>query len=230
MKDARIRLLLVDDHASFRQSLALLLDGEPDLTVMAQAGRLAAAQAAGVGFDVAIVDLDLPDGNGLTLIEELHVTAPAVRSLILTGSVSRIDLARAVEAGAAGVLHKSVGVDEIVAAVRRLHADELLFSAAEAVALLRLANRARAEERAAHAVLARLSSREREVLQALAEGLGDKEIARRLRISDRTARVHMAHILTKLGVESRLQALVFAVQHGLVTIPGASGPRPSEAL
>ncbi len=221
-----IRVLLVDDHASFRQSLALLLNGEPDLVVAGQAGTLAAARGVLAGIDVAIVDLGLPDGSGLALLAELRAAAPTVRALILTGSDSELAFARAVEAGAAGMLHKSAGTEEIVAAVGRLHAGELLFSAAEAVALLRLANEQRAQEREALAVLGRLSPREREVLRALAEGLGDKEIARRLGISDRTARVHMAHILTKLGVESRLQALMFAVQHGLVVPPARGEPPP----
>ena len=228
MTDAPIRVLLVDDHASFRQSLALLLALEPDLAVVGQAGSLATARPQLAGVDVAILDLDLPDGIGLTLIDELVAASPGAAVLILTGSTNRLDAARAAEVGASGLLHKSTGVEEIVAAVRRLAGGGALFSPAETIALLRLAGRHRERGRAAERLGGSLTAREREVLRALAGGLSDKDLARQLHIAEKTVRAHMVNILGKLGVESRLQALVVAVQHGLVQIPPADADTAGE--
>ena len=218
MSEGTTRVLLVEDHASFRQALALAFGLEPDLVVVGQAGTLAEARPQLKGIDVAVLDLDLPDGAGADLIRELHAVNPAALALIVTASEGRMDLARAVEAGAAGVLHKSVPLTEITAAVRRLCAGELLLSPSELVALMRLAGQQRAEERAARLTLERLTPRERDVLRALAVGLSDKEIAQRLHVSKDTVHTHMVNLLAKLGVESRLQALIFAVRHGVVSL------------
>lgn len=211
-----IRVLLVEDHASFRQALAFMLERESDITVVGQAGSLAEARRLLAGVDVAILDLGLPDGNGMVLIEELRAANPRGRVLILTASADQGDLARVIELGAAGTLNKSVGAGEIVTAIRRLSAGETLFSPGEIVELLRLAGRQRERTREAQLALDRLTRREHEVLQALAAGLTDKEIARRLHISAETVRTHMVNLLAKLGVESRLQAVVFAARHGAV--------------
>ena len=213
-----IRILLVDDHASFRQPLAFMMEQEPDFTVVAQAGTLAEARRSLEGVDVAVVDLDLPDGNGVDLVRELRRANPHGMVLILSGSTDRLQFARAVEAGASGVLNKSSGISEIIAAVRRLGGGEALLTPVETIEMLRFVSDQREQQRDAREILDRLTKREREVLQALAEGLGDKEIAQRLHISTETARTHMVNILGKLGVDSRLQALVFALRHGVVAL------------
>jgi DNA-binding NarL/FixJ family response regulator len=213
-----IRVLLVDDHASFRQPLAFMLGREPDLTVVGQAGSLAEARALLRDVDVAVLDLDLPDGRGVALIADLHVASPTARVLVLTASAKRKELAETVALGADGALHKSAGLAEIITAVRRLGVGEPLHPPAEIIELLRLAGQEREKDQAAQASLRRLTPREREVLQALADGLNDREIAERLSMSVATARTHMVNILNKLGLQSRLQALVFAMRHGLVHI------------
>ena len=124
----------------------------------------------------------------------------------------------AVEVGAAGVVHKSTVMDEVIEAVRRVRAGETLLPLDEVVELLRFAGLQREQEQKARQAIAQLTPREKEVLQALAEGLDSKEIAERLRISVPTERNHVASILAKLGVHSRLQALIFAVKHGVVEI------------
>ncbi len=213
-----IRVLLVDDHTSFRQALAFMMGREPDITITAQAGSLAEGRRVLSGVDVAVVDLELPDGNGTELVQELRAANPESLVLILTAADDSVQLARAVEAGASGVMHKSAGISEIITAVRRLNEGEQLLSRREVIEMLNLLGDKREQSRDARAALARLTRREQEVLQALADGLNDKDIADRLSISGETARSHMVKILSKLGVNSRLQALVFAVRHGAVKI------------
>ena len=214
------RLLLVEDHVSFRQTLALVFEGEPDFEVVAQAGSLAEARRVmgGREADLGVLDLSLPDGEGIELIEELRETNPHSAALVLTASLDLAEHARAVEAGAAGVVHKSADVDEILDATRRVAAGETLLSPEELVEFLRIAGQSRDEEREARASIEQLTRREREVLYALAEGLSNKQIAERLHMSVDTERTHMMNILNKLGVHSRLQALLFAARHGLVEL------------
>ena len=213
-----IRILLVEDHASLRQAVAALFDGEPGFTVVGQAGSLAEARKMLDGIDVAIVDLNLPDGYGGDLIREMRDANPHAMALVLSAYFDRVEIARAVESGAAGVLHKSAGIDEVVEAVRRLRAGETLLPLEEVVELLRFASSRKEQEQEARQAIAQLTPREKEVLKALAEGLDGKEIARRLNISLPTERNHMASILAKLGMHSRLQALVFALRHGVVDV------------
>jgi DNA-binding NarL/FixJ family response regulator len=218
------RVLLVEDHASFREAAASVFDQEPGFEVVGQAGSLAEARkliedGAAAKVDVAIVDLRLPDGYGGELIKELREAHPQAQALVLSATVERSERARAVEAGAAGVLHKSERLEKVVEDVRRLRAGETLLPLTEVVELLRFASSHRDQEREEREALERLTPREIEVLKALAEGLDSKDIARRLHISPTTERNHMASILAKLKVHSRLQALVFALRHGIVRTP-----------
>ena len=214
------RILLVEDHASFRQTLAFVFDQESEFEVVAQAGSLAEARQVmdGLEVDLGVMDLSLPDGEGIELIKDLREANPHFAALVLTASLDRAEHARAAESGAAGILHKSAGVDEIMDATRRLGEGETLLSQEELIALLRLAGQSREEEREARASMEQITPREKEVLQALAEGLSNKEIAAKLHVSVDTERTHMMNILNKLGVHSRLQALLFAARHGLVEI------------
>ena len=214
------RLLLVEDHASFRQTLALVFDQQPDFEVVAQAGSLDEARRVmrGREVDLGVIDLALPDGEGVELIEEVCEANPHFAALVLTASLDQGEHARAVEAGASGVLHKSADVDEIMETARRLAAGETLISPEELVEMLRLAGQSREEDREARESIEQLTPREMQVLKALAEGLSNKEIAERLHMSVDTERTHMMNILSKLGVHSRLQALLFAARYGLVEI------------
>jgi DNA-binding NarL/FixJ family response regulator len=213
-----IRVLLVDDHLLFRQPLAFMLMREPDLTITGQAGTVAEARPLLPETDIALIDLDLPDGEGIEVIRDLHAVNPQAIALVLTGYGTNVTAARAVEAGAAGMMHKTRPISEVVAAIRQVHAGESLLSVRETMELLRLITRHRHQEQAIHAIIARLTPREREVLQALASGLTDREIANQFIVSTETVRTHMVNVLHKLEVDSRLKALVFAVKHGLVNI------------
>ena len=206
------RVLLVDDHAAFREPLAFMFDREPDFEVVAQAGSLATARRVLDSIDLAIVDLSLPDGNGTELIGELRAANPHGMVLVLTASTQRGAYARAVEAGAAGVLNKSATIKDVIEASRRLAAGEAVLLMDE---LVRLAGE---QDRETRSAIENLTPREQEVLRLLAEGLSDKEIAERLYVGSGTVRTHVVSIFNKLGAHSRLQALVFAVRHGLVDI------------
>jgi two-component system nitrate/nitrite response regulator NarL len=220
-KDSPIRVLLVEDHASFRQALAFMLEREPGFEVAGQVGSLAEARQLNgevlENVEVAIVDLALPDGDGLELIEDFS-SQPRMTTLVLSASLEPGRFARAVEAGASGVLHKSTPIKDIVEAVQLLRSGEALLSPAEVVEMLRLVGRERQEELAARQAVEKLTPREKEVLEALAEGLESKEIAEKLNVTVETERTHMVNILHKLGVHSRLQALVFAARYGVVRI------------
>ncbi len=214
--------MVVDDHDTFRDPLAFMLERELDLTVVARPRSLSEAredlQSAEQAVDVAIVDLNLPDGSGTDLIRELRSSLPRATALVLSATTDQKHLASAIEAGAAGVMHKSAPMSELVEAVRRLAAGEQLLSQQEVIGALRLLVRVRESNREAQLAIDRLTPREREVLQALAEGWSDKEIATRLHVGVGTVHSHVTNILSKLEVSSRLQALVFAVRHGVVTI------------
>jgi DNA-binding NarL/FixJ family response regulator len=217
-----IRIMVVDDHDTFRDPLAFMLEREPDLTVVARSRSLSEAkvvlESAELAVDVAIVDLDLPDGSGTDLIKDLRRSHPRAKALVLSAMSEQRYLAEAIEAGAAGVMHKSVPMSGLVVAVRRLAAGEQLLSQQEIIEALRFIGRVRESNREAQALSEKLTPREREVLQALAEGFSDKEIAQRLHVGVGTVHSHVTNILSKLEVSSRLQALVFGVRYGVVTI------------
>jgi DNA-binding NarL/FixJ family response regulator len=213
------RLLLVDGHIAFRELLALRLTQEPDFQVMAEAGSLAeiGQVLSRVEIDVALVDLTLANGEGVELIQDLRTRNPEARVLVVTASEDRHEHAWAFAAGASGVLSKTAHAAEIIEAIRRLCEGEVLLSPREAVGLFRLVDQQREAERTAHHLIAQLTPRERALLQLLAEGLNDAAMAERLGISPKTVRNHMVNLLDKLGVHSRLQALVLAARHGLVS-------------
>ena len=146
------------------------------------------------------------------------LSAARARTVILTASKERRAIAQAIEAGATAVVHKSAHVEEIKQAVQQVARGASLVQHKDVIELLHGVRRDREREREAQAALAQLTPREREVLQALSEGLTDKEIAQQLYVSLATARTHVARTLGKLGVHSRLQAVVFAASHGAIQI------------
>lgn len=223
------RLLLVDDHASSRQPLALLLSLALEFDEIVQTGTIAEATALIPEIDVAIVDLGLPDGDGTALIARIRTSAPHTGILVLTSSSDRDDAARAIAAGAQGVVHKAADLGEIIAAVRAITAGESIVTPQQRLDLERL----RAAETADLArpprpirPPIRLTPRERDVLARLAEGLSDKEIAARLGIGIETVRTHLAGIYGKFGVESRLQALSAALREGVIEDGRPDSHRP----
>jgi PAS domain S-box-containing protein len=212
------RVLLVEDHTAVRQAIAASFERDAGFEVVGQAASVAEAREMLRGVDVAVLDLALPDGYGPDLIADLRAANPGAQALVLSASLDRADIARAVESGAAAVLNKAAHLDDVVHSVRRLRAGDTLMGVDEILELLRYAGRRREREHRDRQAIEGLTPREREVLQALADGLDTQAIAERLHISVRTARNHMSNILAKLGVHSQLQALVFALRYDVIEI------------
>src|SRR5215217_3588524 len=179
-----VRVLLVEDHTAIREALASTFKRE-GFGVVGQAGSIADARRMleEHPIDVALIDLGLPDGYGAELIKELREAHPHAQALVLSASLDRTNVARAVERGAAGVLSKTVHLEEVVQAVRRLRAGQTLMPLEEVVELLRYSSTRREEEHEAHQAIEKLTPREIEVLEALAEGLDSEGIADKLNIA-----------------------------------------------
>ena len=211
--DAPIRLLVIDDHTLFRRGLVALLAGDPSLSVMGQAGDAGEAVrlAEALQPDVILLDNHLPGVTGIQALAGLRDAAPQTCILMLTVSEDTEDLQAALRGGAQGYLLKTIEGDELVAAIRRCRAGESAVSpelTGKLVAALR--QPAAAAASAAPDAAASLSPREQQVLEQIAQGASNKEIARTLDIAETTVKIHVQHILRKLGLSSRVQAAVFA--------------------
>jgi DNA-binding NarL/FixJ family response regulator len=213
-----IRLLLIDDHTSFRGALAFMLGREEDIEIVGEAGTLVEARAAlqRGPVDVALVDLDLDGEDGTTLVKEMHARYPEAAAIVLTANQRAESRAMAIAAGAVGVLLKTTSVPKVLSAVRAAAAGEPLMKPAELVELFRSAAAHQAISTEGERALQSLTPREADVLRALAKGLDNQAIADQLFISHETVRSHIVRILRKLGVESRLQAVLVALRHGFV--------------
>ncbi len=215
-----VRLLIVDDHDMFAESLRLALSVEADMTVVGTASTLARARAMIVSDapDVVLLDHRLPDGLGVDAIAELKALRPGARIVVLTAAAEDSVLVAATEAGCAGFILKTSPLDELVAAVRTAAAGEMMVSSD---LLGRLLNRLHhRDERPSHD----LTAREREILGLIAEGLTNGAIAKRLFISVNTVRNHVQNILAKLDAHSKLEALSVAIRDGLIDPPGGAAP------
>jgi two-component system, NarL family, response regulator LiaR len=205
-----IRVLIADDHAVVRQGLRTFLDLQDDIEVVAEAadGAEALAAAERLAPDVVLVDLVMPNVDGIEAIRELHDRAPGARAIVLSSFIDDEKLFPAVRAGAAGYLLKDVEPQELVAAIRTVYAGGALLHPKVAARLLHeLAVDSRSDD---------LTPREREVLALVGRGMPNKVIARELSLSEKTVKAHVSSILAKLGVTDRTQAALYAVREGLV--------------
>ena len=219
-----LRVMLVEDHASFRQALAFMLAQDQDFEVVAQAGTLAEARRGLDGRDgtdrieAAVIDLALPDGNGAELVGDLSGHNPDMTVLVLSATLSRENLTKAVQAGADGVLDKLAGVGEIVGELRRLSAGAALPSQQQVVEALLSIDQHHDPDSYERTALGSITPREREMLRALAEGLNSEEIAERLSMTAEEEHARVANAIIKLGARSRLQALAVAARLGIVEV------------
>ena len=206
-----IRLLLVDDHAVVREGLRAFLRLQPDIEVCGEAsdGGRAVELAESLRPDVIVLDLVMPDGDGLSALRALRGRAADARVLVLTSYADDAQLFAAMEAGAAGYMLKDVDPDTLAAAIRDVAAGRPALHPQVARRLMRQSGEARPS-------FASLTARERDVLRLVVEGLANKEIAARLRIGEKTVKTHVSRVLDKLGVGDRTQAAVLAIRQRLV--------------
>ena len=205
-----VRVLLVDDHTVVRQGLRAFLQLQPDIEVAGEAGGGQAAlhEAAECRPDVVLMDLLMPEGGGVEAIRALASAAPAARVLVLSSFADDDRVFAAMQAGAAGYLLKDVEPDQLAAAIRDVHRGRPALHPEVAARLMRRA--------AEPAGMEPLTPREREVLRLVVEGFANKQIARRLQITEKTVKTHVSNILQKLGVEDRTQAAVLAIRQRLL--------------
>ena len=212
-----IQVLVVDDHAVVRRGVVAYLDALEDVAVAGEAGtgqealdRLGRAAVHDELPDVVLMDLQMPEMDGVTATGEIVRRFPGVRVVILTsfGETERVHAA--LEKGASGYLLKDAGPAEVDAALRAAVRDEVFLDAA-------VTRRLTQEMRAPRSGLGVLTAREKEVLVLVAEGRSNKDIAAHLVISERTARTHVSHLLAKMGLSSRTQAALLAIKEGLAS-------------
>ena len=207
----QVRVFLLDDHEIVRRGIADLLETEPDITVVGEAGTAAEAlrRIPAVQPDVAMLDARLPDGSGIDVCRDIRSSQPSVRCLILTSYDDEDAIFAAVMAGASGYLLKQIRGNSLVDAIRQVAAGKSLLDPSVTERLLaRLRDGQPRDER-----LASLTEREREILDLIAEGLTNRQIGERLFLAEKTVKNYVSALLAKLGLQRRTQAAVYGVQH-----------------
>lgn len=212
----RLRVLLVDDHQLFRSGIRALLSRQPDIEVVGEAadGLDGVQQARQLRPDIVLLDMHMPGAGGRDVVKTMVEELPATRVLMLTVSEDSEDLLATLQAGAAGYLLKNIDADYFVDAIRRAAAGDSVISPEMTGKLVAGLKRGSAPP-TPQPDYEQLSAREREILVALARGASNKEIAREFDLAESTVKIHVQNILRKLGLHSRVQAAVYAVEHGI---------------
>jgi DNA-binding NarL/FixJ family response regulator len=212
----KARVLLADDHAVVRRGLRLVLDAEPDLEVVAEAGdgAEAVAQALAADIDLVIIDISMPRMTGLQAVRELHARRPDLRILILSMHENEQYLYESLKAGASGYVLKTVVDRDLVEACRAaMRGESFLYPGAMTPLIEEFLHRARNDEPLRDEVL---TAREMEVVKLIAEGYSSQQIAEALVISEKTVERHRANILEKLGMHDRVELTRYAIRRGLI--------------
>jgi DNA-binding NarL/FixJ family response regulator len=218
VEDGRqVTILLADGHSLFREAVKAALESQGDLTVVAEAGdgHEAVSEAERTKPDIALLDLHLPNCNGIRTALLVRDRVPDSRVVVLATEEDQESLVEAVEAGASGYLTKECPLSELIDAARAISNGETLIPKHMLGALLSRLILRRRQQDAALRQMARLTKREKEVLALLAHGADNDAIAQQLVISPQTARTHIQNVIGKLGVHSRLEAAAFVLQNGI---------------
>ncbi|MFF9125082.1 response regulator [Streptomyces sp. NPDC014889] len=211
--DTPIRVFLLDDHEVVRRGVHDLLNDEPDITVVGEAATAdqALVRVPALRPDVAVLDVRLPDGDGVTVCRELRSRLPELACLMLTSFDDEEALLDSIMAGASGYVLKQIRGSDLVSAVRTVASGQSLLDPSATTKLMaRLRGGQQAEE--APDALPGLTDREREILGLIGEGLTNRQIGQRLYLAEKTVKNHISRLLAKLGVERRIQAAVIATQ------------------
>jgi len=220
----QIRVLIADDHTLIREGLQAVLAQEPDISIVGHAasGADALALAKELAPDVILMDVRMPGMDGVEATRRIKAEVPGAKVVILTVYQDDEYLFNAVKAGAVGYILKDVSPEQLVHAVRLASRGESLIDPALAARVLaefsKLSTNGERTQQGATGVYAALTPREMQVLNLVAQGKSNKEIARELCIEEKTVKNHMSNIFAKLQVNDRTQALIYAVRHGLVKL------------
>ncbi|MGD1996451.1 MAG: response regulator transcription factor [Anaerolineae bacterium] len=211
-----ITVLLADDHAVVREATAEVVDHQPDMSVVGQAGtgEEAVALARALQPDIVVMDIAMPRLNGLEATRQIVAKCPGCRVLVLTAHEEKQHIVQLLEAGAVGYLPKTVGLDEMLDAIRTaVEGKAVLPPSIASVVVRHMAGNEQLEE-----ARQPLTDRELEVLRLAAQGITNYDIAQQLYISVRTVEAHLTHIYNKLGVSSRTEAVVYGIQQGWIEL------------
>jgi len=218
----KIRLLLADDHAIVRRGLQLFLKTQPDFELVGEAatGQEVLERVAELQPDIVLMDLHMPVVNGIEATRQIKASHPAVKVIVLTSFSDHDHVLPAVKAGAKGYLLKDIEPDELAKSIRQVYAGKVeLHPDVAGLLLEQIANPEDSAPERNATPFDELTAREREVLQLIASGFTNKEIAAALFITEKTVKTHVSHILEKLGLSDRTQAAILAVKHGLISHP-----------
>jgi two-component system NarL family response regulator len=216
-----LKLLVVDDHAIFREGLRALLDMEPDFSVIGEASRgdEAVAMVADEPPDVILLDLHLPDGNGADFCRKILEASPTSKVLILSAYDNDQEVTAALIAGASGYVLKTVGGERLADNIRSVFGGEVLLAPTVAAKVVRQLSRLREETGRQEEALEALTPREREVFALASRGLKNAEIADELYLSEKTIKTHLRNIYNKLNLASKAELRLFAVKMELPPEP-----------
>jgi len=213
-----IRLAIIDDHKVLVEALAVLISSYDDMEFAGGANSI----QSGIELvseckpDILLLDVDLPDGNGLDSIQTLVGLNPSMRVVVLSGLTDEYTLMKAIDLGVSGFLPKGSSLNELISTVRKTAVGEIVMPPSLLIGLLKRLPRDRAVMPHRDFPWEHLTQREQEVLNYLAKGNSGNEIAHRLNIAPLTVRTHIRNLMGKLGVHSRLEAVAFGIKHGLV--------------
>ena len=215
----RVRIGLADDHQMFRDAVRRLLDAEPDLVVVGEASDGAEAVALTLQYepDILLLDVAMPHGNGMQVLQQIAAASKATRIIMVTGAVEEYELRQALRLGARGFVLKESGAEQLLESIRVVHGGEY-FVGRECMADLVSAVRSRGvaiEGRAPRKADFGLTTRERQIVSAVVNAYQNKEIAEKFAISEKTVKHHLTNIFNKVGVSNRLELALFAVHHHL---------------
>ncbi|OEI70016.1 response regulator [Curtobacterium sp. ER1/6] len=218
---APIRVALVDDQALFRTGIRMLIDSQPDLRFVGEAGNGAEGVdlVRRVGVDVVLMDVRMPVMDGITATERIVEQGGDVAAKVLVLTTFDFDeaAAKAIRAGASGFVLKDADPEFLLAAVRTVHAGTAVFAASATRELLRRYDDTAGRAVPVPAAFAELTPREREIFDLAARGFSNSEIAQHEYVSEATVKTHISRVLTKLDLRDRVRLVVFAHEHGLVT-------------
>jgi two-component system nitrate/nitrite response regulator NarL len=218
----KIKLLIADDHAIFRDGLRKLLDSEEEITIVGEArnGAECIKMLGKLKPDILLLDLRMPDTDGFAVLEQANFDTIPTRVIVLTAAEDDRDVVRAMRLGARGVLLKESAIDLLVKSIYRVHAGEIWLDShmtAEVINTFSASSKSgsRSEKRL-------LSDREMEIVQLVAQGFHNKEIGKELFISENTVKNHLHNIFDKIGVSDRLEMMLYAIHHRLIDKPNGT--------